>query len=218
MPATPLRIRGEAIHVRERNARQSRHVQKSVPALVFALSHVFFAALKSFARLHLLGLSAHLHSLNAFCLLASLDAIARLDVLNIFIGLNALDGLARLDTLNVLARLRSLHSLPAFAGLQSLNPLRATFAGLSRLDALADLGSLQTRPGLHALNTFRTHASELLLQVRVPERHIRAMSRVELPALKLPAAGDVDPVELAVKNGVGLDRAVTSVSPIVAVP
>jgi hypothetical protein len=89
---------------------------------------------------------------------------------------------------------------------------------MGRLDALADLGSLQTRPGVHALNTSRTHASELLLQVRVVERHIGAMSRVELPVLKLTAAGDVDSVEFAVKDSVGLDGAVTSISPIVAVP
>src|SRR5262245_35174849 len=44
------------------------------------------------------------------------------------------------------------------------------------------------------------------------------MSRVELPVLELPAASDVDSVELAVKNSVGLDRPVPSVSPIVAVP
>src|SRR5262245_11277170 len=44
------------------------------------------------------------------------------------------------------------------------------------------------------------------------------MSRVELPVLELPDASDVDPVELAVKYSVGLDRAVPSVSPIVAVP
>src|SRR5262245_23540624 len=81
--------------------------------LVLALSHVFLAALKSFASRHLLDGSAHLRSLNVFCPLASLHAIASADVLNIFVGLNALDGLACLDPLNVLAR-QSLHSLPAF--------------------------------------------------------------------------------------------------------
>src|SRR5262245_45902429 len=44
------------------------------------------------------------------------------------------------------------------------------------------------------------------------------MTRIELPALKLPRASNLDPVELAVKNGVGLDRGVPSVSPIVVVP
>jgi hypothetical protein len=165
-----------------------------------SLARVFLAALEiPSAALHPLDLVAHLHSLNALCLL---DAIASADILNIFIGLIALNGLARLDTLNVLARLDSLH----------------TFAGLQSLDALSDLGSLQARPGVRALNISRIHASELLLQVRVPERHIGAMSRVELPVLKLPAAGNVDPIESAVKDSVGLDRAVTSISPIVAVP
>ena len=165
-----------------------------------SLPRVFLAALEiPSATLHPLDLVAHLHSLNALCLL---DAIASADILNIFIGLIALNGLARLDTLNVLARLDSLH----------------TFAGLQSLDALSDLGSLQSRPGVRALNISRIHASELLLQVRVPERHIGAMSRVELPVLKLPAAGNVDPIESAVKDSVGLDRAVTSISPIVAVP
>src|SRR5262245_66422983 len=44
------------------------------------------------------------------------------------------------------------------------------------------------------------------------------MSRVELPVLKLPATSDVDSIEFAVKDSVGLDRPVPSVSPIVAVP
>lgn len=180
-----------------------------------SLPHVFLAALEiPSATLRPLDLVAHLHSLNVLCLLASLHAIASADILNIFIGLIALNGLARLDTLNVLARL---DSLPAFAGLQSLNSLH-TFAGLQSLDALSDLGSLQARPGVGALNISRIHASELLLQVCVPEWHIGAMSRVEPPVLKLPAAGDVDPVEFAVKDSVGLDRAVASISPIVAVP
>ena len=189
--------------------------QKSVSVVASSLPHVFLAALEiPSATLHLLDLVAHLHSLNALCLLATLHAIASADILNIFIGLNALDGFARLDTFNVLTRLGSVHSWPTFAGLQSLHSLRA----MGRLDALADLGSLQTRPGVHALNTSRTHASELLLQVRVVERHIGAMSRVELPVLKLTATGDVDSVEFAVKDSVGLDGAVTSISPIVAVP
>jgi hypothetical protein len=192
--------------------------QKSVSVVASSLPHVFLAALEiPSATLHLLDLVAHLHSLNALCLLASLHAIASADILNIFIGLNALDGFARLDTFNVLTRLESVHSWPTFAGLQSLHSLHSLRA-MGRLDALADLGSLQTRPGVHALNTSRTHASELLLQVRVVERHIGAMSRVELPVLKLTATGDVDSVEFAVKNSVGLDGAVTSISPIVAVP
>ena len=178
-------------------------MQKSVSVIASFLPHVFLAALEiPSAPLHPLDLVAHLHSLNALCLLASLHAIASVDILNIFIGLNALGGFARLDTLNVLARLDSLN---AFAGLQSL-------------DALSDLGSLQARPGVGALNISRIHASELLLQVCVPEWHIGAMSRVEPPVLKLPAAGDVDSVELAVKDSVGLDRAITPISPIVAVP
>jgi len=190
-------------------------VQKSVSVIASSLPHVFLAALEiPSATLHPLDLVAHLHSLRALCLLTSLHAIASADILNIFIGLNALDGFARLDTLNVLARL---HSLPIFAGLHSLHTLPA-FAGLQSLDALADLGSLQPCPSVRALNTSRIHASELLLQIRVPERYIGAMSRVELPVLKLPTAADVDPVEFAVKDSVGLDRAITPISPIVAVP
>ena len=179
-----------------------------------SLPRVFLAALEiPSATLHPLDLVAHLHSVNALCLLASLYAIASADILNIFIGLLALNGFVRLDTLNVLARL---DSLPAFAGLQSLDSL-PSFARLGRLDALADLGSLQSRPGVCALNTSRIHASELLLQVCVPERHIGAMSRVEPPALEF-ATGDVDSVEPAVKGSVGLDRAITPISPIVMVP
>ena len=170
-----------------------------------SLPHVFLAALEiPSATLHPLDLVAHLHSLNALCLLASLRAIASADILNTFIGLITLNGLARLDTLNFLACLDSLDALPSFAR-------------LGRLDALADLGSLQSRPGVRALNTFRTHTSELLLQVCVAERHIGAMSRVEPPVLEF-ATGDVDSVEPAVKDSVRLDRAVTPISPIVAVP
>jgi len=181
-----------------------------VSVIASSLPHVFLAALEiPSATLHPLDLVAHLHSLHALCLLASLHAIAGADVLNIFIILNALDGFARLNTLNVLARL---HSLPAFARLQ----LR-TFAGLRSLDAPADLSSLQPRPGMRALNISCTHASELLLQIRVLEWHIGAMSRVEPPVLEF-ATGDVDSVEPTVKGSVGLDRAVTSISPIVAVP
>ena len=60
--------------------------------------------------------------------------------------------------------------------------------------------------------------AELPLQICVLERHIGAMRRVEPPVLELPATGDVDSVEPAVKGSVGLDRGVTPVSPIVVVP
>ena len=72
--------------------------------------------------------------------------------------------------------------------------------------------------GLDALDASCTDIAELPLQIRVLERHIGAMSRVEPPVLELPATGDVDSVEPAVKGCVGLDRGVTSVSPIVMVP
>jgi len=72
--------------------------------------------------------------------------------------------------------------------------------------------------GLDALDASCTDIAELPLQIRVLERHIGAMSRVEPPVLELPATGDVDSVEPAVKGSVGLDRGVTSVSPIVVVP
>src|SRR5262245_12310084 len=72
--------------------------------------------------------------------------------------------------------------------------------------------------GLDALDASRTDIAELSLQIRVLERHIGAMSRVEPPVLELPRTGYVDSVEPAVKGSVGLDRAVTSVSPIIVVP
>ena len=72
--------------------------------------------------------------------------------------------------------------------------------------------------GLDALDASCTDIAELPLQIRVLERHIGAMSRVEPPVLELPPTGDVDLVEPAVKGSVGLDRGVTSVSPIVVVP
>ena len=72
--------------------------------------------------------------------------------------------------------------------------------------------------GLDALAASCTDIAKLSLQIRVLERHIGAMSRVEPPVLELPPTGDVDSVEPAVKGSVGLDRGVTSVSPIVVVP
>ena len=73
--------------------------------------------------------------------------------------------------------------------------------------------------GLDALDASCTaDIAELPLQIRVLERHIGAMRRVEPPVLELPPTGDVDSVEPAVKGSVGLDRGVTSVSPIVVVP
>src|SRR5262245_36440397 len=81
-------------------------------ALALSLSHVFLAALNSFAGLHLLGVGAHLHSLNAFCLLASLHAIA-----------SALYGFARFDFLNVLARLAFLHATTLHGLFARLNAL-----------------------------------------------------------------------------------------------
>ena len=73
--------------------------------------------------------------------------------------------------------------------------------------------------GLNALDASCTaDIAELPLQIRVLERHIGAMRRVEPPVLELPPTGDVDSVEPAVKGSVGLDRGVTPVSPIVVVP
>ena len=72
--------------------------------------------------------------------------------------------------------------------------------------------------GLDALAASCTDIAELPLQIRVLERHIGAMSRVEPPVLELAPTGDVDSVEPAVKGSVGLDRGVTPVSPIVVVP
>ena len=72
--------------------------------------------------------------------------------------------------------------------------------------------------GLDALDASCTDIAELPLQIRVLERHIGAMSRVEPPVLELPPTGDVDSVKPAVKGSVGLDRGVTPVSPIVVVP
>ena len=73
--------------------------------------------------------------------------------------------------------------------------------------------------GLDALDaSCAADIAELPLQICVLERHIGAMRRVEPPVLELPATGDVDSVEPAVKGSVGLDRGVTSVSPIVVVP
>jgi hypothetical protein len=69
-----------------------------------------------------------------------------------------------------------------------------------------------------ALDASCTDIAELPLQISVLERHIGAMRRVEPPILELPPTGDVDSVEPAVKGSVGLDRGVTSVSPIVVVP
>ena len=73
--------------------------------------------------------------------------------------------------------------------------------------------------GLDALDaSCAADIAELPLQICVLERHIGAMRRVEPPVLELPATGDVDSVEPAVKTSVGLDRGVTPVSPIVVVP
>ena len=72
--------------------------------------------------------------------------------------------------------------------------------------------------GLDALDASCTDIAELPLQIRVLERYIGAMSRVESPVLELSPTGYVDSVEPAVKGSVGLDRGVTSVSPIVVVP
>jgi hypothetical protein len=45
--------------------------------------------------------------------------------------------------------------------------------------------------GLDALDASCTDIAELPLQIRVLERHIGAMSRVEPPVLKLPATSDL---------------------------
>ena len=76
--------------------------------------------------------------------------------------------------------------------------------------------------GLDALDALDASCTadiaELPLQIRVLERHIGAMRRVEPPVLELPPTGDVDSVEPAVKGSIGLYRGVTPVSPIVVVP
>src|SRR5262245_35001098 len=84
---------------------------KSVSVVALSFSHVFLAALHSFATLHLLDVRTHLHSLNA--LLASLHATTGLHAVNALpVRLVALYGFARLHLLCAFAVLRSLHPLP----------------------------------------------------------------------------------------------------------
>jgi hypothetical protein len=97
-------------------------------------------------------------------------------------------------------------------------PLLAFLLPLLLLHLLLTLLFDLSLAGLDALAASCTDIAELPLQVRVLERHIGAMSRVEPPVLELPPTGDVDSVEPTVKGSVGLDRGVTSVSPIVVVP
>jgi hypothetical protein len=99
-----------------------------------------------------------------------------------------------------------------------LLPLLAFLLPLLLLHLLLTLLFDLSLAGLDALAASCTDIAELPLQVRVLERHIGAMSRVEPPVLELPPTGDVDSVEPTVKGSVGLDRGVTSVSPIVVVP
>ena len=54
------------------------------------------------------------------------------------------------------------------------------------------------------LNTLGT--SELPLQIRILELHVAVVRRIELPVLKLATAGEIHPVESAVKRRIGLDR------------
>ena len=72
--------------------------------------------------------------------------------------------------------------------------------------------------GLDALDASCADIAELLLKICVLERHGAAMNRVEFPVLELTTASDIDSVKSAVKRCVGLNRCVTSVSPIVVVP
>ena len=148
--------------------------------------------LDTVARLHALGAAA----LNV---LVSLDGLVALDGL---VGLNRLvvldmGGVARLESLNV------------FVGLDSLNALRA----LTELRA-----GLRSVQGLDALHISRADIAELFLEVRVLELRV-AVRRIELPRLETPGAGrDGDPVKSAVEGGIGLDRGVAGMPPVVAVP
>lgn len=148
--------------------------------------------LDTVARLHALGAAA----LNV---LVSLDGLVALDGL---VGLNRLvvldmGGVARLESLNV------------FVGLDSLNALRA----LTELRA-----GLRSVQGLDALHISRADIAELFLEVRVLELRV-AVRRIELPRLELPGAGgDGDLVKFSVEGGIGLDRGVAGMPPIVAVP
>ena len=68
------------------------------------------------------------------------------------------------------------------------------------------------------VNERRADIAELFLEVRVLELRV-AVRRIELPRLKTPGAGrDGDPVKSAVEGGIGLDRGVAGMPPIVAVP
>lgn len=144
---------------------------------------------------------ARLHALGA----------AALNVLVILDGLVALDGLVGLNRLVVLdmGGVARLESLNVFVGLDSLNALRA----LTELRA-----GLRSVQGLDALHISRADIAELFLEVRVLELRV-AVRRIELPRLKTPGAGrDGDPVKSAVEGGIGLDRGVAGMPPIVAVP
>ena len=167
--------------------------------LTFALA--FIAGLNSFARPGRLDAIA---SLNAFAGLDPLDTSTSRIALNAFAGLNALDALARLDTRN------------GFAGLVSLHALYTRDA----LGARARLNPLNAPAGLNALASSCAHITELLLKVCVSESDVAVMSRVEPPVLKLAGTGNVDvaSVKSTVKSGVGLDRCVAWVSPVVVVP
>lgn len=154
--------------------------------------------LDTVARLHALGTAA----LNV---LVSLDGLVALDGL---VGLNRLvvldmGGVARLESLNVFVGLDSLHTLNALRALRALTELRA---------------GLRSVQGLDALHISRADIAELFLEVRVLELRV-AVRRIELPRLKTPGAGrDGDPVKSAVEGGIGLDRGVAGMPPIVAVP
>ena len=147
---------------------------------------------------------ARLHALGAVALnvLVSLNGLVALDGL---VGLNRLvvldmGGVARLESLNVFVGLDSLHTLNA---LRALTELRA---------------GLRSVQGLDALHISRADIAELFLEVRVLELRV-AVRRIELPRLETPGAGrDGDPVKSAVEGGIGLDRGVAGMSPIVAVP
>src|SRR6187455_2570298 len=139
-----------------------------------------------------------------------LDTIARLHALgtaalNVPVSLDGLvvldmGGVARLESLNVFVGLDSLHTLNA---LRALTELRA---------------GLRSVQGLDALHISRADIAELFLEVRVLELRV-AVRRIELPRLKTPGARrDGDPVKSAVEGGIGLDRGVAGMPPIVAVP
>src|SRR5215831_3802590 len=161
--------------------------------LTFAL--VFIADLNSFGRPNRLDVA----SLDASGGLHPLDTSVRWIALNAFARLKALGALARLDSFVGLDSLRTFYT----------RDTSSTGAGLYPLNGLA---------GLDALDTSRADVTELLLKVCICEPDVAVMRRIELPVLELTATSNVDSIKSAVKSGVGLDRCVARVTPIVVVP